>query len=162
MQQPGDMKRGLRAVLVRLWRDVRDYRLVAVVFLIYTAVVTFLFGTICPFSAITGLPCPGCGSTRALFFVLTGRFGEAFRYNPCIYLWILLAVYVGWQRYIRGKKAAGALAPAGGIAAVMILVYIYRMAAEFPGSPPMSYRENNVLAEVLPAYGEWMRRFLRI
>lgn len=158
MQQPGNVKKGIRVVWERLWLDMKNYRLAAAAFLLYAAVVTFLFGTICPFAAMTGLPCPGCGSTRALLFALTGRLGEAFRYNPCIYLWILLAAYVGWQRYVRGRKAAGAIPLAGVAAAAMILVYLYRMAADFPGNPPMVYREENILAGMFPAYAEWMRR----
>lgn len=157
MQQLENTKKRMRAVLARLRRDVKNYRLAAVCFLVYAAAVTLLFGTICPLAAMTGFPCPGCGSTRALLLILTGRFGEAFRYNPCIYLWILLAVYVGWQRYIRGRRAAGALPMTGGIAAVMLLIYLYRMAVEFPGNPPMVYREDNVLAGLLPAYDALMR-----
>lgn len=158
MQQPGNMKTELQAILERLRRDAKNYRLAAAAFLVYAVVVTLLFGTICPLAAMTGMPCPGCGSTRALFFVLTGRFVEAFHYNPCIYLWILLAAYVGWQRYIRGKKAAGVLSLTGAVAAAMILVYLYRMAVDFPGNPPMVYREENVLAGLIPAYDELMRR----
>lgn len=40
----------------------------------------------------------------------------------------------------------------------MILVYLYRMAVDFPGNPPMVYREENVLAGLIPAYDELMRR----
>ncbi|HJA94215.1 MAG TPA: DUF2752 domain-containing protein [Candidatus Eisenbergiella merdipullorum] len=161
MQQLGAGK-ALQTALIRLRRDIKNYRFAAAALLIYAAAATLLFGTICPLAALTGFPCPGCGSTRALFFVLTGRLGAAFRYSPCIYLWILLAAYVGWQRYVRGRRAAGALAMAGGISAVMILVYLYRMAVDFPGSPPMNYRENNVLAGIFPFYDELMRRLLSL
>ena len=47
---------------------------------------------------------------------------------------------------------------AGGIATAMILIYLYRLAVEFPGSPPMVYRTDNVLAGLIPAYDELMRR----
>jgi hypothetical protein len=36
----------------------------------------------CPFRAITGLDCPGCGTGRALHRVLHGRIDEAFTLNP--------------------------------------------------------------------------------
>ena len=117
MQRLEDWKKELRLILERLRRDVKNYRLAAVGFLAYAAAVTLLFGTVCPLAALTGFPCPGCGSTRALVLALTGRFREAFRYNPCIFLWILLAINAGWQRYVRGKKPAGALPAAGAIAA---------------------------------------------
>lgn len=40
----------------------------------------------CPFKAVTGIPCPGCGMTRAVMSALRGDFREAFRYHP---LWIV-------------------------------------------------------------------------
>lgn len=38
----------------------------------------------CPFKAVTGLDCPGCGSQRAIHALLHGHFGEAMRYNVLI------------------------------------------------------------------------------
>jgi len=36
----------------------------------------------CPFHALTGAWCPGCGSTRALHQLLNGHVGAAFGLNP--------------------------------------------------------------------------------
>jgi len=36
----------------------------------------------CPFAALTHMPCPGCGSTRAVLAVLHFHFREALRFNP--------------------------------------------------------------------------------
>ena len=109
----GKKKDGLRAVRLRILRDLKKYRLAVPAFLLYAALTTLLLGTVCPLSALTGFPCPGCGSTRALLLVLTGRWRAAFFYNPCIYLWMLLAAYAGWQRYVRGKRAAGGASRGG-------------------------------------------------
>jgi hypothetical protein len=38
----------------------------------------------CPWYAITGLHCPGCGSTRAMHALLNGRWEQAFLYNPIL------------------------------------------------------------------------------
>ena len=38
----------------------------------------------CVFHELTGLYCPGCGSTRAIRAALRGRFGEAFGFNPLL------------------------------------------------------------------------------
>lgn len=52
---------------------------------------------ICPFKAVTGLDCPGCGGTRAAHQLFTGHLGAALSYNilavlamPLI-LWALFA-----------------------------------------------------------------------
>ena len=47
----------------------------------------------CPFYALTGLYCPGCGTTRALHQLLHGHLGEAFGFNP---LMILMLPYLGY------------------------------------------------------------------
>jgi hypothetical protein len=38
----------------------------------------------CPFRAITGLSCPGCGGLRALHEALHGHLGAAIRLNPIL------------------------------------------------------------------------------
>ncbi len=42
------------------------------------------FGYRCPFQAVTGLNCPGCGSSRALFALQHGHLWEAFTLNPLL------------------------------------------------------------------------------
>ena len=44
----------------------------------------------CPFRLVTGMLCPGCGTTRALHQLLHGNVGAAFRLNPMIF--VLMAV----------------------------------------------------------------------
>ena len=36
----------------------------------------------CPFHALTGLPCPGCGATRAALALARGDLGGALAWNP--------------------------------------------------------------------------------
>ncbi len=38
----------------------------------------------CAFRALTGLYCPGCGSTRALYCLVHGEVGAALRFNPLL------------------------------------------------------------------------------
>jgi hypothetical protein len=44
----------------------------------------------CPFFLLTGMQCPGCGTTRALHQLLHGNIEAAFRLNPMLF--VLLAV----------------------------------------------------------------------
>jgi len=37
---------------------------------------------VCPFRLLTGLPCPGCGLTRAWVYLAHGQWGDSFVANP--------------------------------------------------------------------------------
>jgi len=47
----------------------------------------------CLFRALTGLTCPGCGSTRAIHQILHGHFATAFMLNPLFLLAIPFLLY---------------------------------------------------------------------
>ena len=53
--------------------DLRRLCPAAAAILAYGVVTHLLFDRFCPMLILTGFPCPGCGMTRALFLVLTGR-----------------------------------------------------------------------------------------
>ena len=48
----------------------------------------------CPFHALTGLHCPGCGTLRALHHTLHGHLRAAFLLNPLMVLSIPLLTYL--------------------------------------------------------------------
>jgi len=46
---------------------------------------------VCAFRALTGLPCPGCGATRAFFHLGSGHVLTSLRINPLgLVLWLFL------------------------------------------------------------------------
>ena len=47
----------------------------------------------CVFHAMTGLQCPGCGSTRALHHLLHGRIAEAWRFNLMLFAMIFTGIF---------------------------------------------------------------------
>ena len=59
----------------------------------------------CPFRALTGLWCPGCGLTRATHHLLRGDVGQALRYNAfvIVILAALTAVWLGWLLGAAGR-----------------------------------------------------------
>jgi hypothetical protein len=50
----------------------------------------------CVFAATTGLPCPGCGMTRATTALLKGQWGLAMMYHPFSPGFMVMAAFVGW------------------------------------------------------------------
>jgi len=64
----------------------------------------------CPIHAVTGLYCPGCGSTRSLSALLQLDLADAFRYNSLIYTLLpLYGCYWLLQRKKKTKLAKGML-----------------------------------------------------
>ena len=53
----------------------------------------------CPLRAVTGIPCPFCGMTRAVVAAVHGHVVTSLRYNPAGILLVALAValVVGWR-----------------------------------------------------------------
>jgi len=58
----------------------------------------------CPFRAATGLPCPGCGATRAFHYAVRGRFSEALSFSP---LATLVAAACGTHAVWTALRLAG-------------------------------------------------------
>lgn len=60
---------------------------------------------LCPLRLATGLPCPGCGLTRAWVYGMHGRFGESFAANafglPLLALVVVVAAVVVVRRVRR-------------------------------------------------------------
>jgi len=51
----------------------------------------------CIFKGVTGIPCPGCGMTRACLAILQGEFSTAWRYHPFSFLLIGLIILIVFQ-----------------------------------------------------------------
>lgn len=60
-------------------------------------------GIPCLFYEITGYYCPGCGITRLLFSLLKLDFYQAFRYNPLIFILIIITGIYWLVKFILKK-----------------------------------------------------------
>lgn len=114
---------------------------------LYIVLSRALFGRCCPFQVFCGLPCPGCGLLHAGVEVLSLNWIQAWRINPCIYLWIALAVLFGVHE-VTGKISTGFL---WGFLILTCLttigVYGFRMLTVYP-SYPMDYYPDNILFRI--------------
>lgn len=129
-----------------LWKDIKDAKWAIMLVIAYFVLGKYFLYSLCPMVVITGFPCPGCGLTRAGFRLLGLDFAGAFQMHPMIYP---IAAYLGlfcWNRYIRKRRmGAGLKVLLILILIILILFYLWRMFFCFPGEPPMSYYEGNLL-----------------
>jgi hypothetical protein len=89
----------------------------------------------CPFFWLTGLYCPGCGSTRMLYFLLHGHPWLAFRQNP-LALIVLPAVLYGLARQVVDpERAVHARISPRWTTAFLALVIAFAVARNLPFAP---------------------------
>ncbi|HIX91233.1 MAG TPA: DUF2752 domain-containing protein [Candidatus Agathobaculum pullicola] len=75
------------------------YGLLVLLMLFAAALVSSsLLGWGCPVQHFTGVPCPGCGLSRAVFALLRLDFWTAFRYNPMIYVLLPVVLLVLFRK----------------------------------------------------------------
>jgi len=91
----------------------------------------------CGFQRLTGLHCPGCGSTRAFGHLLRGEFGAAVGRNPLVVLGLPLFA-VAWLWRSRRAKATGLQPvdiPRRAIFAVAVVVVLFWFLRNVPVYP---------------------------
>lgn len=55
---------------------------------------------VCPIKAVTGFPCPSCGSTRSVLYLLEGNYWAAINSNPFgILILLILTITPSWLIY---------------------------------------------------------------
>lgn len=146
----------MKQIIKRIEKDIREYGMFGVALAVYYLAARALFHAFCPMVIATGIPCPGCGMTRALLFFVTGQWERSWNMNPLAVCWVALAVYFVVMRYFLGEKPKGILPMIYAVIAMMAVLYAWRMIREFPGTPPISYTGNNLLEKILPGYRQFM------
>ena len=158
------MKREIRNALPVIWgrikQDIGQHGAGVLAVVVLYFVMHALFGAFCPSVIVTGFPCPGCGMTRAVLYLLKGQFLRSWALNPAAGLWGLWAVGFAFERYIRGQKCKGLTWALCGIALFMISVYLIRMVRYFPDRPPYVYTPNNLFSRIIPGYRSIIKHLL--
>lgn len=94
----------------------------------------------CPFHALTGLHCPGCGTLRAVHQLLHGNLGAAFLLNPLMVLCLPFVAYSllsGLLEMAGGRRLPTVFVPAGWIwtlLGVVVLFWVLRNVPVYPFS----------------------------
>lgn len=148
----------MKNIGLRIWKDIFKYKWFIIGFLAYYVISHNVWGAYCPMLLITGLPCPGCGMSRAIFFVFTFQFSRAWMMNPIAFLWAILIIIFLVYRYLLGKNVKFLKTPLILVLIFTIVYYMYRMLALFPAYPPIVYRRNNLLGNLIPFYEDFIMR----
>lgn len=97
-----------------------------------------LLPTICPVRRLTGLYCPGCGSTRAAAAVLHGDLLAALDYNPLAMAFAPILFYAGLKqaaRMLTGRTIPRRHIQAHYIWALLGLICLYAILRNLPWEP---------------------------
>ena len=118
--------------------------------------------------AVFGIPCAGCGSSRAVQLLLQGRMREALIMHPLILLTLAFVIIIPLfmlLRFLRKKRGKKTLPPLSAravniffitLALIYFVVYVVRMILYFPHTEPMLYNSNSVVGHII----SFVRRLL--
>jgi cytochrome bd-type quinol oxidase subunit 2 len=133
------MNRKVRQIAAHIWQH-RVLWLSLAFFVVFAWSVT---GTSCTIRSITGLPCPGCGLTRALLLFLRGDLAGAWTMHPLFWLAppVLAAILYLAIRDPARLSSRTATAAWISITALFVIVYLVRMALIFPDAEPLTWND---------------------
>ena len=93
-------------------------------------------GLQCPFYALTGLYCPGCGSGRAAYALLHGHLAASFRLQPLLYILGIPAGAVLLHEYLRlvfpRLRLRPVFVPQWAVVSVTALLFAFWIARNIP------------------------------
>ncbi len=97
---------------------------------------------LCPVYAITGVPCPTCGMSRAWFRFFDGEVADAFAWHPLF----LLVLFVPLLFFLYRRKDGTIRKWIKNLGIVLLIlliaVWLWRMLLYFPSTPPLVWNEN--------------------
>ena len=105
--------------------------------------------TNCLIKRTIGIPCMGCGMSRAFVYLFSFNFSQAFFYHPLVFIIpFIILVFLLQDTMFFGKLYHSKIFW-GSILSLFVVVYIIRMALYFPHTEPMDYYGNPLIFRIL-------------
>jgi len=101
-----------------------------------------IFGYVCPSEILIGLPCPGCGLTRAALLLLKGDIAGSLRMNPML---LFIPIYFILAACKKKNAADNYLIV---IIFLSFIVFGWRLARCF-GTEPLVFNPDNIFSLIL-------------
>lgn len=114
-----------------------------IILLVASLISKYFFKTFCLIRGVLGIPCPGCGITRALISLLKLDFNKAFFYHPLVYVLIILCIL-----YIFKKDFFKNIFFLMSLVFLFVFVYIYRLILYFPNKEPLSLNKSALIFKI--------------
>ena len=89
----------------------------------------------CPLHALTGLYCPGCGSTRMLYHLVRGQLGMAFRDNPLSFMALPVVLYGLVRQWLEPASGVFTRIRPAWIVVFTVIVIAFTVVRNIPAQP---------------------------
>ena len=135
----------------KLKSDIKQIAIPIIAISLYILLGNLIMSKRCPMRMLFGIPCPGCGTTRAFLFLIQGKFSEAAISNPLwIYIVVSGTIFLFNRYFVTSTSVSESITKILKIFIVVavtlcIVYYIYRMIYWFPDKAPMVYDPENLL-----------------
>lgn len=118
-------------------------------FIVVGILLFFFVDIACPVETIIGIPCPGCGMTTAIYYVLHLDFKTALYFHPLVFVCIGYLILVGIL-YLKHQTFDIPMIKrlTTVFVVLLLLAYGYRMLYVYPNYP-MPYNEQSILGRIL-------------
>jgi len=117
---------------------------------LYMAAAYLLTGTACVFKSTMGIPCPGCGLSRAYMACMALDFETAFFYHPLFwYLPPFALIYAAICHKYRDKYPRWFIVFARFSLILFLLVFAVRLVLYFPHTAPLDFNLKTPLARLV-------------
>lgn len=130
-------------------KDIRLSISLGLAFVVYGLLIWFTGNdSVCVVKVYTGLPCPGCGMTRAFLAAFKTQWGQAFYWHP-LWPWILFGplVYAGLLKFYPNSEKGRSRMIWMTLAAFCI-IYVLRMMWLFPHTAPMDFNDKSIMFSI--------------
>lgn len=113
--------------------------------------VVFILGnnTRCFYRNTIGIPCPGCGLSRAYTALFNGDIIRAFRYHPLFIIPLVVAVVIIFKNSSYFSKLYKSRLFWNTICILLIGLWVVRMFLYFPTREPMAFYKNAFIPRVI-------------
>ena len=122
---------------------------ITLIFIIFTVFIFSGLEKLCVFHNITGIPCPGCGMTRAFLNFFSGDIKKALFYHPLFWMIPFLFFILFFHKYSAFlEKLYKNNLFWKTIGVIVISVYFIRLLYMFPDNEPMDFNRNALLPRI--------------